>query len=390
MAFGKDREGIGRMNLRQQMRRSTKRPPRGTGGGAPHYVNQYRPPKGAAGTDTIRIIRGEYQIPRIDLDRRDFVRDANGEIVHDSAPHWQYVSYYKHQPDGSGKSCISTEGWLGAFKGKAEPCIAADWYWWEWRKRNETGNKTSPKSFRRSEQYALTVLVMAPFYKVPQMDAQGNIKKNDKTGQPYYNWVKGSKRGNDEFAAGGFERKEGHLQHWSMGFGHWNTLLDFSDTLSRDCRSCHTQNAIEDIALICQECGEAVVEFATTGLSEEDLAKMRAEEVTCQACRTHGYLDDVIGCTSCSNPERATIFDYDLEVHTVATGGDNSNQTNLMIARAIGPKSIDAIYGEDMRKPLDLPKILAPTPLATQEQIFGKPPEDDTPVRQPVTTGSRA
>ena len=103
-------------------------------------------------------------------------------------------------------------------------------------------------------------------------------------------------------------------------------------------------------------------------------------------------------CTQCGRGEQATLFDFDLEVKRVETTEGNSKQTSLQILRAIGPKPIDPIYGEDLRKPLDLVKIFSPTPIQKQIELFGQvPPEDGaqqgqaSPQRQPSTTkGSRS
>lgn len=377
MAFGKDQGRVGNMNLRQQMRRGSKRAPRGEGGGGgggAYYRNKYQPPTSGP-ADIIRLIPGQYPTPRVDVEVKDFVYDENGQIVTDLFTYWKYISYYHATKQ---RSCVGSEGPLGEFKGKGQPCVAADWFWWEWRQRTKN-HADKPKSMRRSDMFAFTVLVQAPFYKVPDTDRNtGQVRINEATKEPFFEWKKGAKRGNDEFAAAGFERKEGHLQHWSLGRAHWEVLTKYADGLAHHCRSCNTQNSIEEVALLCQGCGEAIVEFATTSFSDEDLERLRNEEVLCKQCGFTGYLEDMIRCTNCSHGEQATLFDFDLEVQRVETAGrDGGNQTALQILRAIGPRPIDPIYGEDLRKALDLPKIFAPTPIKKQIELFGEPPTDD-------------
>jgi hypothetical protein len=82
----------------------------------------------------------------------------------------------------------------------------------------------------------------------------------------------------------------------------------------------------------------------------------------------------MIRCNNCNQGEQATLFDFDLEVKRVKTAGDTGNQTTLQILRAIGPRPIDAMYGEDLRKPLPLDKIFAPTPVERQIELFGNVP----------------
>lgn len=387
MAFGKQRPS--NMNLRQQMRRGTKRPTGGGGGGrgAPFYVNKYQPPtKGPA--DIIRLIPGQYMTPRIDDEARDFYKGEDGKPIMDAFPYFKYVSYFHGTKM---KSIIGSEGPLGMYKGKAAPCIAADWYWWEWRQRQASGNKDHPKSVSRSEKFALTALIQAPFYQVPQIDnVTKQLRINPNTKEPYYDWKQGSRRGNDEFAAAGYKKKDGHRQHWSLPFGHWQTLSDFGESLSHHCRGCGAHDSIQVLALLCQYCGDAIVEMDTTALSDEDIARLSNEEVQCPTCKALGYLEDSIRCLNCDHGEPATLFDFDLEVkRTPTANSDFSNQTTLNILRALGPRAIDPAYGEDLRKPLNLPKIFAPTALDVQRQYFGEPPTDEEPQqRTPVTTGS--
>jgi hypothetical protein len=395
MAFGKK---VGNMNLRQQMKRGSKRPPRGGGGGgggAPYFVNKYQPPDAGA-ADVIRVIPGVYPTPRVDFDTKDYVRDDAGNIIMDPYSYMKYIEYFHGTRN---RSCIGSEGPLGQFKGKGDPCVAKDWYWWEWRERQRTGNKQHPKSMSQREKFAFTVLVQAPFYKVPRVDKEGKLVINENTKEPYYDWLKGSKRANDEYAQAGYERKEGHLQHWSMGSAHWNTLTDYTDSLAKHCRSCSSHDSIEEVALVCQHCGEAVVEMDTTSLSDEDLEKIRSEEAKCPNCNIIDYLEDMIRCNNCGEGEQATLFDFDLSVKRVKTAGAEGNQTTLQILSAVGPRPIDAIYGDDLRKPLPLDKIFAPTPIAKQIELFGAVPDDgeeqpqadpNAGQRQPSTRGARS
>lgn len=398
MAYGKDRGRVGNMNLRQQLKRGTKRAPRGGGGkgGAPYFVNKYQPPDSGS-ADIIRVIPGAFDTPRVDYDNKDFFRDENGDPVIDKLPYIKYIEYYHATKN---RSCIGSEGPLGEFKGKGERCVAQDWYWYEWRLR-KANNSEKPNAMARREKFAFTVLVQAPFFKVPRIDKDsGNPVINQNTNEPYYDWLKGSKRSNDEYALAGYERKDGHLQHWSLGFSHWNTLTEYTDSLARHCRSCNAQDSIRQLALVCQHCGEPIVEFDSTSLSDEDLEKVRNEPTACPHCGVVDYLEDVIECENCSHGEQATLFDFDLEVKRVKTAGDTGNQTTLQILRAIGPRPIDPMYGDDLRKPLPLDKIFAPTPVEKQIELFGNVPADTQQQqggqsgqgsgRQPSTKGARS
>jgi len=390
MAFGKNNSNLQGMNLRQKMKLGSRRAPKSGGGrSAPYFVNRYEPPQ-TGPADIIRLVPGEYEAPVIDYDNKDFAYDENNQPITATFPFFRYINYFH---GGKKVGCIGSEGPLGEFKGKGQPCIAADWFWWEWRERtrNSVGGKpaSKPKAMSRGDKWVFTVIVEAPFYQVPQTDKEGGkVKVNPSTKEPYYDWKKGAVRGNDEYAAAGFKRKEGHRQHWSMPYGHFRVLTEYEDSLARHCRSCGGNNTIEELALICQNCGEAIVIFEETALSEDDIQRMRDEAVQCPHCKHNGYLDNMIQCTNCSNPESATLFDFDLEVKKIPSSDDaNNKQTTLQILRAIGPRALNPKYGEDLRKPLELAKIFAPTPLAQQEKMFGLPPDDrDEPLqRTPVT-----
>lgn len=393
MAFGKNDANLQGMSLRQKMKLGARRAPKSSGGrSAPYFVNKYEPPT-TGPADIIRLIPGEYEKPVIDYESKDYATDEHGKPVVAVFPFFRYINYF-HGTKQIG--CIGSEGPLGEFKGKGNPCTAADWFWWEWRERqrNSVGGKPAlkPKSMSRSDKWAFTVVVQAPFYQVPQIDKQtGSIRVNPNTKEPYCDWRKGAVRGNDEYAAAGHKRKEGHRQHWSLSYGHFRTLTEYEDSLARHCRSCGGNNTIEELALICRNCGEAIVIFEETALAEDDIARMRDEAVQCPHCKYNGYLESMIQCTNCDKPESATLFDFDLEVKRIPNSDDaNSKQTNLQILRAIGPRPLNPKYGEDLRKPLELDKIFAPTTVEQQEKMFGVPPDDSQePLQRTPVTGQQ-
>jgi len=390
-AFGKDRAAVAGMNLRQQLRQGTKRAPKGTGGGGGGalFRDQYYPPNDGT-ADIVRLLPGSFPAPRVDFDAKDYVRDADNNVVVDSLPYIKYIEYFLIQRKFS---FVGSEGPLGGFKGKGEPSLASEWYWHEWNERKNNGTD-SPQSLRRSEKCAMSVLVQAPFYHVPQVDKDGKIRINEKTKQPYMVWKKGAVRGNDELAAGGYEKKNGHVMHWSYNFNHWNTLTSYANGLACHCRSCNAQDSIRELALVCRSCGECVVDFQETTLSEAELNKIRDEEVKCHQCGFHGFLENMIKCENCAHGEEATLFDFDLEV-TQVKASDGGKGYNLMIRKAIGPRPINGVYGESERKGLDLPKIYSPASMEQQLKLLGPLPTADGQqqggaTRQPVNNGSRS
>lgn len=395
MSFGKDETSMpsgGGMSVRQQLRHGAKRAPRGSGGGGGLlYRDQYRPPSDGT-SDIVRIIPGSYPLPQIDYENKDFVYNEAGSVVTANFPYWKYTEYYFAPRK---RTIIGSEGPLGGFKGKGNPSLVSDWFWWEYNERQRTGNKKSPNTLRRTERNAVSVLVQAPFYKVPQTGKDGKVQMNEKTNQPYMEWKKGSKRGNDEYALGKYEKKNGHVMHWSLAFGQWNVMLAYANGLASSCRSCNTQDSIRELALVCRGCGEAIVEFDSTSLTDAELNKIRDEPVKCRTCGHTGYLDNIIECNNCPHGDEATLFDFDLEVLQVKSS-EEDKAAQLQIRKAIGPRPLDASFKDDLRKPLDLPKIFTPFSMEAQEKILGPLPradqsldEGDGVQRQPVTGGHR-
>lgn len=399
LAFGKDEAAVSgmRMNNRQAMRQSAKRAPRGGGGGGFTFRDKWQPPVDGS-TDVVRLLAGQYLLPMVDHEAKDFYRDGDGNIIQQPTTFYKYQEYYFNP---SKRYLIGSEGPLGEYKGKGDPCLAADWFWYEWRERGKTTPPAkTPNTLRRTEKFALSVLVQAPFFNAPQTDHNGAVRMNDKTSTPYLEWQKGDPRGNDALAAGGYEKKNGHVMHWSLNFMHWQTLLDYQDSLACNCRSCGGQETIHQVALVCQHCGDAVVEFESTSLSEAELNKFRNDKVTCGHCKMTGYLDDVIECNNCPKAEQSTLFDYDITLKRVKdANATNENQTNLLILKSVGPRPLDAKFGANERKPIDLPKLFAPWSMEKQRELLGDVPDapvaneeqqqQEAPLRQPATGGSR-
>lgn len=396
MAFGKDNNSPvikSAMNMRQQLRHGTRRPQGGGGkggGGGLFFRDKYYAPDDG-GTDTVRLLPGHYLLPEIDEANKDYLYDGEGNIVYTESPFFKCISYY-YAPRKY--TFIGSEGPLGAFKGKGEPCPASDLFWYEWNKRKETGDDKHPNSIRRSDNFVFSVLVQAPFYYVEQTDKDGKVQTDNK-GKPYMEWKMGSKNGKDQYAAAGYEKSDGRVLHWPLNFHQYNYILTYADSLATNCRNCGGEEAIREIALVCRHCGEAIVEMDTTNLSPTELNKFRNEPVSCTFCKETGYLEDVVECTKCGDPAPSTLFDYDLDITRVLDPGGKNNQKQLLIQKARGPRDINAIYGEELRKPLDLPKIYAPFTVEKQISIIGNIPTDEPapdnarPARTPVTGASR-
>lgn len=382
MAYGKSREYLKANNFEQQAKRSLVKPKRESRG-APSFINAFKP--SIHKIDKIRLLPGQYPTKSVDPEAGDFIYDEAGQIIIDHLP---YITFTEHFHGGRRKFATCSAGPLGNFKGKGDRCIGCEWFWHEWRVRKDTG-EDRPKSMSKRDMWAFSVLVQSPFHKVEDTDQDGQPRMNPNTNTPYYHWVMCEERG-CKMCAAGKETKQGHVQHWPLGRDHFNTLIDYSRTLSSHCRLCGSQESIAELAWVCgyENCGDAVIDMSTTSLSNEQIAQMTSEPIMCPTCRRITFLTCMFDCSVCSSRgnrgERATLFDVDLKIKRVEDPSGESNKTTLSIIAALGPKPIDSIYGEDLRKPLDLPRIYSPTSLERQASLFDIPPSEEVVARQPV------
>lgn len=357
MAFGKgSNSSVQNQGFRQQARAQQQARPKFTGGGAPYFVNRFQP--STDDPDQIRILKGHYEIEIANQDK---------ELVKQTL---YYFPYIEHFHGSMKKGGICSAGPLGMFKGMGQPCLGHDIYWAD----KNAGKKNGPMSMR--EMSAFTIVHFASYAKAEQTDDQGQVKKNDK-GEPYWNWVRVLPHERQKYA--NKEMRDFNVMHWSLGFGHLNTLMEYDKEIGKSCRSCGTRDSIVCEAWTCGHCGEALIEPATTILSPKEIDEFTGKEVRCAQCQQVGYLQEIISCSACPNPTRAEIFDVDMQVKRVKSPDANSNQTSLIIPTWTNPRPIDQRYAADAKN-LPLDKIFAPTPIEKQQEMWG-----GVGARQPVT-----
>lgn len=360
MAFGKDEAVRKKLtSLREANHASNRRRPSGGGGGGggwQRYQNQFKP--NTVEPDTIRFIPGEYPFTQV-LD------DGTTEEI--LLP---YHTYTEHFDGRTNKSSICSAGPFAAYKDKRDPCVGCDIFW-------ETGGKKGGRMSRR-EMKAFTVFNHAMFHEIEQLDAKGNVRRSEKTGEPYKEWVKCSGRRCDACAAAK-PTKKGHLQHYSSGFGHFSQIKDYAKEIGKCCKNCSGRNSISEVAYICPNCKDAVIDMSTTHLSDAEIAGMVDNDVACPHCHATVLLEEIVECSGCTNPARAGIFDVDISLKKVA-GPEGTNQSTLLFT-GFGPVcELDASFEA---KPLNLPKFFTPESLEVQAAKFGTAVPAQTP-REPV------
>lgn len=360
MAFGKDPSLIKHVgSFRESAHVSQSVRPKRTGGGAMRWRDRFQP--SIVEPDKVRFIPGNYPYERV---------DENGHLDVYALEYYRFTEHF----DGKTKSStICSAGPFANHKDKRDPCEGCTLFW----ENPKKGGRMS-----RRDMYSFTVLNYATFHHMEQLDRKtGQIVINERTGQPYMEWVQCKGRRCDMCVAGK-ETKKGHIQHYELGYGHFSQLAEYANEIGRGCRNCKAQNVIEPVAYLCGNCKDAVIDMGDTSLDDKDIKKMTNEDVVCPHCRHKGLLEEVVTCNSCGDPKRADIFDVDSSFKRVQGDG---NQTSLLFT-GFGPICpVDVAYAE-IAKPIDLGRIYVPDSIETQREKFKVSIPAGQPMqRQPVT-----
>jgi predicted RNA-binding Zn-ribbon protein involved in translation (DUF1610 family) len=364
-AFGKDRAGLKHVtNLREASNISRQKRTSKGGGGWMRFANQFKPSQ--INADTIRFIPGEYVFEQVKEEK-----DASGrQVLETEKVVLPYHCYTEHFDGRTNTSTICSAGPFAAYKGKSEPCCGCDIFW-------ETGGKKGGRMSRR-DMKVFTVLNYATFHEVEQVDQNGNFRMNDRTNKPYTNWVQCTGRKCDACLAQK-PTKKGHVQHYSVGFGHFSQLKDYAKEIGKSCKSCGSKNSIEAVAYLCPNCKDAVIDMSTTQFTDEEINKMIDENIVCPHCRETVLLEEIVECKGCPNPERAGIFDVDISIKKVA-GPDGTNQSTLLFTGYGEICPVDPVYEA---KPMELPRMFEPDSIEKQADKFKVAVPSAVP-RQPV------
>lgn len=380
MAYGKDqnvlrntgsfRQRAGQFNSNRDEQRSKAR------GAAPYFVGQFKPPTDDAAT--IRILEGHYKVQEPHARGKDDKGNTIWEIEEVDMPFMPWVEHYDGRNE---KSSICSAGPLAMDKHQRQPCHGCDIHY-STRETGADGKKKSDRMSRR-EMYAFSIIDYGRYHNLPQVDRQTGQIRRGEDGQPYMQWVPCVGTGCDGCKSNA-ETKQGQTRHWSMGWGHYQTLLSTDSEIGKSCAGCGGQETIQGRAWLCPNCGDGVIDLQSTSLKKEEVVAVTERVFHCN-CGYHGFLQELIECRQCSGAggtaRRATLFDVDMQVKRVETSSGQGKQTALSIVRFSQPRPIDKFF-EPLNKPMALDKIYVPTPLDNQATLFGV---SSTPQRQPRT-----
>ena len=341
-------------------------------GGAPYFIDQYKPP--VNDSDTIALVAGQYE---------HLVVDDSGDKPVAVPVVLPFVQFREHFDGSSDRSAICSAGPFVAYKDLRNACNGCDIYW-ATLEPGEDGKKRSTR-MSRQQKFAFSVIDFSDYHKEPQFDQNGKPKVSPRTNKQYFNWVKCEGRGCDACKAK-LETKFGHNPHWPMSWGYFQTLRENDRLIGKSCRSCGGVETIQSEAWICKGCGAAAIDMSETQLKTDDITKISESHFSCP-CGHTDFLDEIIKCTSCSHGDRMTMFDVEFKVMRIPTG--QNNQSMLSISNWVRRRPLTGDLLE-LGKAKELLKIFASTDNKKQLDRFGPPPLGQNSLQTPPEEQSRA
>lgn len=376
MAFGKDKDVLKSVgNFRQQGNFASPPRKKGKGGGGAFYSDRFKP--STVDPDHIRFVAGAYTLQRVfeiegatlaDVEPGTIARLSadGGTLLVQRSSVTPFFCHTEHFDGRMNLGCNCSAGPFGNYRDFRQPCLGCDIFW-------ESMGKKGDRMSRR-DMFDFSVFNYATFHKAPQVDNEGKVRTSPTTGKPYFEWTQCQGR-NCNGCRAGLESKKGHMQYYSVGWGHYATLKEYSKIIGNSCNRCGGRNCIQSLAWLCRGCKDAVIDMASTTLTDPEIDKMTENPADCPLCGHRDYLDEYIECQGCIprglQPDRATLFDVDIDIKRVISNED-SNNNSLLITGYSDPRPVDPQFAE-AAKPMDLVKIYTPTSLEDQSKKFKMP-----------------
>ena len=373
MSFGKDNGQLANIpafggSFAQRARTNARKAPRKSGG-APYWKGTFKPSEHTP--DVGRLIPGEY-LQQVSHDGETIVEQT-----------FPYVMFKEHHNGRLGGICSA--GPLFASKNLAQLCHPCVVFWEDVRERKAKkarGDTTKgPNRMSCRDQYSFGWWDYGLYFEMPDVDAKGQPRINNKTQKPFTHWEKGNQ--NDPKYQGK-PWKQGHLLPWAMGGTYFDVLVTYSKKIGLCCASCCTRDSIKTLMKICGNpaCGQFIYDPNNCTLTDEQRVDIDDYPYQCKHCGEKKLVDEIIECSGatvdpntgaiapCAAPKRATLFDVDLQVQRMGTKGQ---QTFLMIINFSDPRPIQVADPEILKTivPLDLLKKYTPTSPELQLKIFG-------------------
>lgn len=390
MSFGKDDShlnniaGFGGGTFGQQASAASARPQR-RGGKMPYWRNNFELSENPVQQDTFRILRGNY--------RQQFL-DADGNLVEEPL---SFVKFREHFHGSMQKGAICSGGPYYMDREKRQLCEGCTMYWEDYMekqaKKNRGDTSKGPNRISMMDKYGFTVWDYAYYFEMPSTDSSGQLRINQRTGQPYTEWVKAFNPQDPQFT--GRQWKQGDLRPWAVGKNWFDILQSWNIRVGLCCSSCGAMNSVVSRGWYCgnPQCRQLIFDPNHTTMSAEHQAEMTKRPYHCPHCGMRSLPHEEVQCQQCGQGRRSSIFDVDFYGFTQRTGANN--QKTLVITGHSEPRAIQAPAEVlEKIKPLDLLKHFAPTPVDIQRKLWNiggqaaPPPQQQQWAPPPMAPGA--
>lgn len=361
MSFGKDNAHLANIpryggSVAQRAANAGRRKKQPTGGSKRAYWSDNFVPDEFT-PSTIRIIPGDYQLQRV---------SEKGELYTEQAPWWECKEHF-HGSLRRGAICSAGPRFMD--RKLREVCYGCDIFW----EGKDGGGK---RKISMSDKFVFAVIDQGLFHKVPQVDHKtGQYQMNEKTGQPYTEWVKCTGTG----CLGcpqAQETKEGNIRPWMLNKAHFNALNGYARGIGTCCVTCSGRGTIKTEMWQCSNpaCGDLIFDMSSTTATQEQINTVTNDLYRCPSCSHVDYPEEVIACVNCTpagqTPVRATIFDVDMVVRTQKLGDGENAQTAIIVDATSNPQPLNPKFQELLKYAPKLDQRFAPSSLEFQASIW--------------------
>lgn len=281
-----------------------------------------------------------------------------------------FFSYVKHRIAKTGRNFYCSAG-----AHKTQPCWGCGIRNAHFEQQRDIQERTGvrPKGeppLSAGLQYAMSGVILENIAKMPVLDNQGK-QRMSKQGKPILRDTPLTllKPPEQQAAKKAGATSFGLSVHYSFGTTTLNELLAFDDALKNSCANC--ADDLQAVNAYCPECAEEyqIAEDPESPLTKQDLKEARAVDHKCTACDYYGPLVPLVMCL-CGDPKEGALVDFALRLQNEVTG-EKSRSVRLVEIKPIGYfKTKYPAIEEMLAKPLDLPKIFAPSAMQLQNSLI--------------------
>ncbi len=161
---------------------------------------------------------------------------------------------------------------------------------------------------------------------------------------------------------------------------HFEQLSGYASSVNECCVTCGGRDTISTMMWQCSnpECGDLIVDMASTTASFEQINEVVNRPYTCCRCKVTAYPEELYQCSTCeqtgAEAKRATLFDVALSLRVQKTSGTGA----AIQIMGFKIEALPAKYAEMVSKAESLEKRFTPYSLEQQSKLFNYTPPVDS------------